>query len=98
MITTTRASTSNPSNTPVTPQQLRSAGILAGLSAPLLATAAVAVAVTTRRALPGPGATSEDVIGVAAGAVLTHDVPARAVVMGMPGRVRGHVPDADLLS
>lgn len=71
MITTTRASTSNPSNTPVTPQQLRSAGILAGLSAPLLATAAVAVAVTTRRALPGPGATSEDVIGVAAGAVLT---------------------------
>lgn len=71
MITTTRASTSNPSNTPVTPQQLRSAGILAGLSAPLLAAAAVAVAVTTRRALPGPGATSEDVIGVAAGAVLT---------------------------
>ena len=71
MITTTRASTSNPSSTPVTPQQLRSAGILAGLTAPLLAAAAVAVAVTTRRALPGPGATSEDVIGVAAGAVLT---------------------------
>ncbi len=34
---------------------------------------------------------------VAAGAVVTRDVPARAVVMGVPGRVVREVPDEDLL-
>jgi acetyltransferase-like isoleucine patch superfamily enzyme len=34
---------------------------------------------------------------VAAGAVVTRDVPARAVVMGVPARVARSVPDADLL-
>ena len=34
---------------------------------------------------------------VAAGAVVTRDVPARAVVMGVPARVTGEVPEADLL-
>ena len=34
---------------------------------------------------------------VAAGAVVTGDVPARAVVMGVPGRVVREVPDEDLL-
>lgn len=34
---------------------------------------------------------------IAAGAVITADVPARAVVMGVPGRVARHVPDEDLL-
>jgi UDP-2-acetamido-3-amino-2,3-dideoxy-glucuronate N-acetyltransferase len=34
---------------------------------------------------------------VAAGAVVTRDVPARGVVMGVPGRVIRDVPDADLL-
>jgi acetyltransferase-like isoleucine patch superfamily enzyme len=34
---------------------------------------------------------------VAAGAVVTRDVPARAVLMGVPGRAVREVPDADLL-
>ena len=34
---------------------------------------------------------------VAAGAVVTRDVPPRAVVMGVPARVVRDVPDADLL-
>jgi acetyltransferase-like isoleucine patch superfamily enzyme len=34
---------------------------------------------------------------VAAGAVVTRDVPARALVMGVPARVVRDVPDADLL-
>jgi acetyltransferase-like isoleucine patch superfamily enzyme len=34
---------------------------------------------------------------VAAGAVVTRDVPARAVVMGVPARVVGDVPEQDLL-
>jgi acetyltransferase-like isoleucine patch superfamily enzyme len=34
---------------------------------------------------------------VAAGALVTRDVPARAVVMGMPARVVRQVPDEDLL-
>jgi acetyltransferase-like isoleucine patch superfamily enzyme len=34
---------------------------------------------------------------VAAGAVVTRDVPARAVVMGVPARVVGEVPEEDLL-
>jgi acetyltransferase-like isoleucine patch superfamily enzyme len=34
---------------------------------------------------------------VAAGAVVAADVPARAVVMGVPARVVREVPDADLL-
>jgi len=34
---------------------------------------------------------------VAAGAVVTRDVPPRAVVMGVPARVVREVPDADLL-
>jgi UDP-2-acetamido-3-amino-2,3-dideoxy-glucuronate N-acetyltransferase len=34
---------------------------------------------------------------VAAGAVVTHDVPPRAVVMGVPARVVREVPDEDLI-
>ncbi|HEU4977816.1 MAG TPA: acyltransferase [Solirubrobacteraceae bacterium] len=34
---------------------------------------------------------------VAAGAVVTNDVPARALVMGVPARVVRHVPDSELL-
>jgi acetyltransferase-like isoleucine patch superfamily enzyme len=34
---------------------------------------------------------------IAAGAVVTRDVPARAVVMGVPGRVTGAVGDEQLL-
>jgi acetyltransferase-like isoleucine patch superfamily enzyme len=34
---------------------------------------------------------------VAAGAVVTHDVPARALVMGVPARVVRKVPDEQLL-
>jgi acetyltransferase-like isoleucine patch superfamily enzyme len=34
---------------------------------------------------------------IAAGAVVTKDVPARAVVIGVPGRVVREVPDEDLI-
>jgi acetyltransferase-like isoleucine patch superfamily enzyme len=34
---------------------------------------------------------------VAAGAVVTRDVPARTVVMGVPARVLREVPDEDML-
>jgi acetyltransferase-like isoleucine patch superfamily enzyme len=34
---------------------------------------------------------------VAAGAVVTRDVPPRGVVMGVPAQVVREVPDADLL-
>ena len=34
---------------------------------------------------------------IAAGAVVTRDVPPRGVVMGVPGRVVREVPDEDLL-
>lgn len=34
---------------------------------------------------------------VAAGAVVTHDLPQRAIAMGVPARERGTVPDEDLL-
>ena len=34
---------------------------------------------------------------VAAGAVVTADVPARAVVMGVPARVIREVPEGDLI-
>jgi UDP-2-acetamido-3-amino-2,3-dideoxy-glucuronate N-acetyltransferase len=34
---------------------------------------------------------------VAAGAVVTRDVPARAVVIGVPARVVREVPDADVV-
>ena len=44
-----------------------------------------------------PGVDVGEEAFVAAGAVVTHDVPARAIVMGMPGRVRGEVPKADVL-
>jgi acetyltransferase-like isoleucine patch superfamily enzyme len=35
---------------------------------------------------------------IAAGAVVTRDVPARAVVMGVPARVVRDVPAADLMA
>jgi acetyltransferase-like isoleucine patch superfamily enzyme len=44
-----------------------------------------------------PGVEVGEEAFVAAGAVITHDVPPRAVVMGMPARTRGSVPDGDLL-
>ena len=44
-----------------------------------------------------PGVEVGEEAFVAAGAVVTRDVPARAVVMGVPARVVGEVPDADLL-
>jgi acetyltransferase-like isoleucine patch superfamily enzyme len=34
---------------------------------------------------------------VAAGAVVTRDVPARTVVMGVPARAQREVPDEDML-
>lgn len=44
-----------------------------------------------------PGVEVGEEAFVASGAVITTDVPARAVVMGMPARVRGEVPDEQLL-
>jgi acetyltransferase-like isoleucine patch superfamily enzyme len=44
-----------------------------------------------------PGVEIGEEAFVAAGAVVTRDVPARAVVMGSPARVVREVPDEDLL-
>jgi UDP-2-acetamido-3-amino-2,3-dideoxy-glucuronate N-acetyltransferase len=44
-----------------------------------------------------PGVEVGEEAFVAAGAVVTKDVPARAVVMGVPGRTVREVPDADLI-
>jgi acetyltransferase-like isoleucine patch superfamily enzyme len=44
-----------------------------------------------------PGVEVGEEAFVAAGAVVTRDVPARAVVMGVPGRAVREVPDEDLL-
>jgi UDP-2-acetamido-3-amino-2,3-dideoxy-glucuronate N-acetyltransferase len=44
-----------------------------------------------------PGVEVGEEAFVAAGAVVTHDVPARAVVMGVPARIVREVPDEDLL-
>jgi len=44
-----------------------------------------------------PGVEVGEEAFVAAGALVTGDVPARAVVMGVPARVVREVPDADLL-
>jgi acetyltransferase-like isoleucine patch superfamily enzyme len=62
------------------------------------------VGVTLRRAcrvgggvVITPGVEVGEEAFVAAGAVVTRDVPPRAVVMGVPGRVVREVPDRDLL-
>jgi acetyltransferase-like isoleucine patch superfamily enzyme len=44
-----------------------------------------------------PGVEVGEEAFVAAGAVVTRDVPQRAVVMGVPARVVGEVPEDDLL-
>ncbi len=50
-----------------------------------------------RRRCSRPGVEIGEEAFVAAGAVVTKDVPARAVVMGVPARVVREVPDEDLL-
>jgi acetyltransferase-like isoleucine patch superfamily enzyme len=49
------------------------------------------------RAVLTPGVEVGEEAFVAAGAVVTKDVPARAVVMGVPARVVREVPDEDLI-
>ena len=44
-----------------------------------------------------PGVEIGEEAFVAAGALVTRDVPPRAVVMGVPARVVREVPDEDLL-
>jgi UDP-2-acetamido-3-amino-2,3-dideoxy-glucuronate N-acetyltransferase len=44
-----------------------------------------------------PGVVIGEEAFIAAGAVVVRDVPERAVVMGVPGRVVGQVGEADLL-
>ena len=44
-----------------------------------------------------PGVEIGEEAFVAAGAVVTRDVPPRAVVMGVPARIVSEVPEADLL-
>jgi acetyltransferase-like isoleucine patch superfamily enzyme len=44
-----------------------------------------------------PGVEIGEEAFVAAGAVVTRDVPGRAVVMGVPGRIVREVEDEDLL-
>ena len=44
-----------------------------------------------------PGVEIGEEAFVAAGAVVTNDVPARALVMGVPARVMRQVADEDLL-
>jgi acetyltransferase-like isoleucine patch superfamily enzyme len=44
-----------------------------------------------------PGVEVGEEAFVAAGAVVTRDIPARAVVMGVPGRAVRQVPDSDLI-
>jgi len=44
-----------------------------------------------------PGVEIGEEAFVAAGAVVTRDVPAKALAMGVPARVVGEVPEADLL-
>jgi acetyltransferase-like isoleucine patch superfamily enzyme len=44
-----------------------------------------------------PGVEVGEEAFVAAGTVVTNDVPARGLVMGVPGRVVREVPDEDLL-
>jgi acetyltransferase-like isoleucine patch superfamily enzyme len=44
-----------------------------------------------------PGVEVGEEAFVAAGAVVTRDVPARAVVMGVPARAVREVPDEELL-
>jgi acetyltransferase-like isoleucine patch superfamily enzyme len=48
-------------------------------------------------AVLAPGVEVGEEAFVAAGAVVTRDVPARAVVMGVPARVAREVPDEDLI-
>jgi UDP-2-acetamido-3-amino-2,3-dideoxy-glucuronate N-acetyltransferase len=45
-----------------------------------------------------PGVEVGEEAFVAAGAVVTKDVPARGAVMGVPARVVSEVPDGDLLA